>query len=375
MFEVLTPADYAQVKPLVSGLQDQTMALAVLDGTRPGNVLANDKRNPSTIFIAAPEGAFVWTYLAGHTDDSVFQQDLNGWLFDDRALGQDVAFSFLVCDSQSWEPALAAILRPRVVIPDRRLLYTCTQRPESWHGTIPAGYSIQSIDQDLLNSGIEIPEKVSQWLDSNFGSRAAFLDHGLGAVAIHDNQIIAWCLADSVVRQRTDIGVETDEAHQRRGLAYCTTCRTLEQAFDRGLKQIGWHCHLVNVPSVKTAEKAGFQCSYEYPAYAVHFDVEKHSKLADIIGDEIVGQASEALEKGDYREAHGLFDRGLGFFAHDDPDIYLLAARAAVRCGDSNTAFARLTSAVLRGWTTMDEGVCPEFVQLQSDPRWLDLVG
>jgi len=105
------------------------MALAVLAGTRPGIVFANDKIDPSAAFIAAPEGSFVWAYLTGDANDSVFQQDLNRWWFDDCGLGQDVAFSFLVCDDATWEPALASILQPRVVIPDRRLLYTCTQRP------------------------------------------------------------------------------------------------------------------------------------------------------------------------------------------------------------------------------------------------------
>lgn len=213
-----------------------------------------------------------------------------------------------------------------------------------------------------------IPEKVSQWLDHNFGSHAAFLDHGFGAVAVYDNQV-----ADSVVGDRVDIGVETDEAHQRKGLAYRTTCMALDQAFDRGLRQIGWHCHLVNAPSVETAEKVGFTLQREYRAYAVHFDVESHAKIANVIGGEFISQAAEVLVKGNCREAHDLFERALGFSTHDEFGVYLAAARTAARCNESEIAFTRLASAVERGWSPTDESAYPELSRLLSDPLWLDL--
>lgn len=374
MLQMLTLADYTRVKPLASGLRDQSMALAVLEGTRPGIVLANDDVNPSALFIAAPEGGFVWTYLAGDPSDAAFRQDLHRWWFEDHGLGRDAAFSFLVCSDSTWEPALAAILRPRAVIPDRRLLYTCIERPKSWRSAIPVGYSIRSIDHDLLNSDLKIPEKVSQWIDHNFGSRASFLDHGFGAVAVHNRQVIAWCLADSVVGDRSDIGVETDVAHQQKGLAYCTTCMTLEQAFDRGFKQIGWHCHLVNAPSVKTAEKVGFILQREYRAYAVHFDVEEHVNIANVIGVEFVSQATQALERGDCQESHDLLERMFRFCAPQKAAAYLLAARAAAGCDESDIAFEKLADAVARGWSpSTDASAYPELSRLQSDPRWLDL--
>ncbi|MFC2105502.1 GNAT family N-acetyltransferase [Candidatus Bipolaricaulota bacterium] len=375
MLQILTRKDYVRVKPLASGLRDQSMALAVLEGTRPGIALVNDKVAPSALFIAASEGSFTWTYLAGDSSDRTFQLDLNQWLFDDHWLGSDITFSFLVYDDASWEPALATILHPRAVIPDRRLLLACTERPESWRSAIPDGYSIRSIDQDLLNSGVQIPEKVSQWLDHNFGSRAAFLDRGFGAAAVCDDQVVAWCLADSVVGDRADIGVETDEAHQRKGLAYCTTCMTLEQAFDRGLRQIGWHCHFINIPSVKTAEKVGFSLQREYRAYAVHFDVEEHANIANVIGVEFITQATEALERGACQESNDLLERMFGFCTPQKAAAYILAARAAAGCDESDVAFERLASAVKRGWSpTTDANAHPELVSLQADSRWLDLV-
>jgi len=217
---------------------------------------------------------------------------------------------------------------------------------------------------------------VSQWFDHNFGLCSQFLSHGFGTIAIHSDQVVAWSLADSVVGDSADIGVETDEAHRRKGLGYCSVSLTLEQAFARGIRQIGWHYHLINVPSVKTAEAAGFQLQREYPAYAVHVDVERHAELANIVGAEFITQATVALEKGNCQEAHSLFNRTFGFSVHDESGVYLLAARAAVSSNDLDAAFTRLASAVERGWSaTANNSTNPEFVQLQSDPRWLDLAG
>lgn len=142
-------------------------------------------------------------------------------------------FSFLVCDDTAWVTALAGILRPRAVVPDRRLLYKYTEPPRPWHGSIPVDYDILPVDRDLLESSAAIPERIARWFEHNFGSQAGFLDRGFGAAAIQANRIVAWCLSDSVVGDRSDVGVETEEPHRRKGLAYCTTSKALEQAFAR----------------------------------------------------------------------------------------------------------------------------------------------
>ncbi|MFC2095449.1 GNAT family N-acetyltransferase [Candidatus Bipolaricaulota bacterium] len=374
MHQLRAREELEEARRLASGLRDQSMAMAVLGRTRPGTVLVNDRHNPSSLFIGAPEGSIVWTYLAGRPDDSGFLHDLNSWLFGEEGIGRDISFSFLVCDDISWESSLAEILAPRAVIPDRRLYYICTQAPESWRETIPDGYSIRPIDRELLDSSLDIPESIAQWFNHNFGSKRGFLEHGFGAVAIHDGRIVGRCLADSVDGDRADIGPEIDEAHRQKGLAYCTTCLTLEQGFARGLKKIGWHCLVINTPSVRTADKAGFQLQYEYPAYVVQFDPEKHKNLADMIGDEIIGQATDAFGDGDIPEAHRLFERALAFYSPVDPTAWLLAARAAAGRGEANAAFDWLAQAVSRGWVPGAEASdYPELTGLQSDSRWLEI--
>lgn len=353
------------------GLRDQGMALSVLSGVRPGVVVVNDATAPTSLFVGAPEGGFAWGYLAGDPQDDWFRRELRVWLFAERGLGQNVVFSFLACDSIAWEDALAEILAPRAVIPDRRLHYECTTRPGDWREAVPDGYEIEDLDQAFLASNVEVHPKVSEWMEANFGSVDGFLRHGVGAVGVHEGRVVSWILADSLVDGLCDIGGETEEAHQRKGLAHAATCRTVELALDRGVERVGWHCHVINLPSIRTAEKAGFELRYEYAVYPVQFDPEGHEKLVRIVAGEYAEAAGEALERKAYGEADALFTRMLGFVGGPEADVAIGAARAAAGVGDPDRAFEFLDHAIRVGWNRAGQTrTRPEFESLQQDARW-----
>ena len=372
---VLKPHEYSTIEGLSVSLHDQGMALSVLAGVRPGVVVANHGKSPTTLLIAAPEGSFAWTYLAGDPCDRVFRKELSAWLFDERGLGLDVAFSFLACDRPEWEDTLSEILSPRTVIPDRRLHYECMSRPADWRNTVPDGYRIADVDQALLDSDADMHPRISQWMAANFGSTAGFLEHGVGAVAVHEDKIVGWILADSFVDGLSDIGGEIEEAHRRKGLARAATCRTLELALDRGAERIGWHCHAINVPSVKTAEAAGFGLKYAYTVYPIHFDPEKHEKLVGIIVGEYVEAGNAAIASGDYPKADESFAMALRLTTDAAPDVLHSAARAAAAAGEADRAFELLLKALKAGWSNAMQTVKqPEFESLRGDDRWPTLI-
>ena len=349
---------------LSMGLRDQGMALSVLSGVRPGVVVVNSVPAPTSLFIGAPEGGFAWGYLAGNPQDDRFRHELSEWLFAERGLGPNVAFSFLACDSVEWEDALAEILAPRAVIPDRRLHYECTTRPRGWRESVPNGYEIEDLHRAFLASDVEIHPKVSEWMESNFGSVEGFLERGVGTVAVHEGNVVSWILADSLVDGLCDIGGETEEAHRRKGLAYAATCRTVEVALDRDVERVGWHCHAINLPSIRTAGKAGFELRYEYAVYLVQFDPENHEKLARIVAGEYAEAVGAALERKAYAEADALSTRMLGFVKEPEADVAYAAARAAAGVGDADRASVLLETAIASGWTP--PGHAPEFAALRE---------
>jgi len=373
---ILDQDDYGRLDGLTAGLRDQGMALSILAGVRPGVVAVNDGDAPTTLFIGAPEGGFAWTYLAGDPTDRTFREELQAWLFEEHGLGADVVFSLMTCDSPDWEETLSDLFAPRTVIPDRRLHYECTERPDGWREVVPDGYRIVDVDRALLDSDVEMHPRVSEWLPANFGSTERFLECGVGAVAVHDGKIVGWILADSFVDGLSDIGGEVEEAHRRKGLAYAATCRTVELALDRGAKRIGWHCHAINVPSIKTAETAGFELKYAYTVYPIQFDPEKHEKLVAIIAGEYLEAGKAEIAAAQYAEADESFGKLLRLTPDVAADVLHAAACAAAGVGDVDRAFERLTDAIAAGWSDAKQTMTqPEFVALHQDPRWAALIG
>lgn len=372
---ILKPDEFSHARELADGLHDQGMALSVLAGIRPGLVAVDDRLDPKALFISAPEGAFAWTYLVGGAENRAFHQDLSRWLFDERGLGEEVSFSFLVCDPTVWEAALEDVIAPRTVIPDRRLHYEATERPGAWQARVSDGYEIVDLDQSLLESDVALHPQVARWLDANFGSAKSFLTHGLGAVAIHEREIVGWILADSFVDGLCDIGGEVVEAHRRRGLAHAMTCRTVELALDRGTRRIGWHCHAINVPSIKTAERAGFALAYAYTVYPIQFDPEKHEKLVGIVAGEYLEAGGAALSAGDFVKADEDFAMALRLAEASTPDVLFAAARAAAGVGAVDRALDLLRGAAAFGWTDARRAATqPEFTSLRQHPRWAEVL-
>jgi len=373
---VLSQDQYELAANLAAGLNDQGMALSILAGIRPGVVAVNDPSSPTALFMAAPEGGFAWTYLAGDSSDRSFLKRLGAWIFEEKGLGEDVVFTFLTTDAPAWEEALPAFLGPRTVVPDERLHYETSRTPaDSWRDRVPEGFEIVDIDRDLLESDVEMHATVSEWLSNNFRSAEGFLEHGVGAVAIHQGKVVGWILADSFVGGLSDIGGEVVEEHRRKGLAFAATCRTVELALEKGADRIGWHCHAINLPSVRTAEAVGFDFKHAYTVYPIQFDPEKHGKLVDIIAGEYVERGDAAIAAGDYPKADVSFGLALRLRPSGSADLFHSAARAAAGCKEPDRAFALLDRAIEAGWSAgKNTEAQSEFASLHQDPRWTDIL-
>ncbi|MCI7565509.1 MAG: GNAT family N-acetyltransferase, partial [Treponema sp.] len=61
----------------------------------------------------------------------------------------------------------------------------------------------------------------------------------------------------------TEIGIYTFEPYRRRGIAFATCLKTLEELGKKGLKAI-WACDEENAESVRLAKRLGFANPVEY---------------------------------------------------------------------------------------------------------------
>jgi RimJ/RimL family protein N-acetyltransferase len=126
-----------------------------------------------------------------------------------------------------------------------------------------AGVKLLPIDHAFLESewenGDDLRREIAwMWPGTAEQAIGRFLETGLGSAAVLGRRLVCWCTAEYVSARCCGIGIETIEECQRHGIATATTAHFVAAALQRGLTPF-WECDGANLPSVRVAEKAGFQ--------------------------------------------------------------------------------------------------------------------
>jgi len=118
------------------------------------------------------------------------------------------------------------------------------------------------VDSPLVNRQHLLEEILSE-----SPSLEHFFRQNFGFSAQDGQQLVAWCLAEYHYQGRYELGIETIEACQRKGIAVHLASAVIRHAFAQGATGIGWHCWATNTPSIATALKLGFEKVLDYPVY------------------------------------------------------------------------------------------------------------
>ncbi len=114
------------------------------------------------------------------------------------------------------------------------------------------------IDRALLEQspmGCDVVKREIQWM---WPSLERFLQKGWGWTAAVGGAIGCWCTAEYVGHRFCGIGIETAPELQNRGLATATAARFVSESLSRQCTP-HWECGVDNAPSVRVAEKLGFE--------------------------------------------------------------------------------------------------------------------
>ena len=263
----LEEEDYEMVRSLYGELDYNLTTMAVIDKTSPGRIFVDNPLEPRTAFMCSVEGY----YLAGAQDNDDFNTSLNELVFSMFSTGDTVrkgenviATSF---HPESWKAKMPIILHGRSPLIATRRHYVCTRLGvDDWESRIPDGFSIRHIDNRLLSEPFDVPDHLTSWMQTNWGSVPYFLERGFGSCMLHGDQIVSWSVADCVSGNACEIGIHTRKDHRRSGLGTLTAAA----AVDFGLsnyRSVGWHCDEQNSPSISVAEKVGFDLERRYTQY------------------------------------------------------------------------------------------------------------
>lgn len=138
-----------------------------------------------------------------------------------------------------------------------------TEAEGSLDSSIPAGYELKEVDGKLLKqiSGRIVPSLF-------WSSEEEFLEKGKGYCLVKDGEVAAVAFSAAVSSKQVDIGIETKEAHRRKGLAAVAAQQMVSYVRSIGKEPV-WDCDQTNTGSKATAEKVGFEVMAEHAYYKV----------------------------------------------------------------------------------------------------------
>ena len=230
----------ALIFPLFKNRQPNTSALwCYFDGIMPGKTFVDDLNAPTKAICKLDMS---WTYISDDADFPWIEETLR------KIIKTDWIQVVWVPERGSKTPLrdLGTVI-PRYEYTQRKPI---EQKPR---------------DVELKPYDSELYEKVP-WKDFHeqvYGSEENFLKIAFGFYALENGEICSESEAAFTARGYTELGIITDEEKRRKGFAFATCVKTLEEVDKRDLTAI-WACDKENIESKKLAEKLGFVNPIEY---------------------------------------------------------------------------------------------------------------
>ncbi|MBN1934015.1 MAG: GNAT family N-acetyltransferase [Anaerolineae bacterium] len=263
----LDAAQFNLAQPIFSRLDFCVPLQAILEGSAPGRVFVDR--------ATAPTVAFVWTrwgyyYLCGNPHNATFVAALAQRLADEllpASITGGESEPILYPDGEGWKAYLETLFKGRQTFEIYRRVHAFDRaafnRLPDWRARIPAGFDIKRIDRALLaQTGDQFD------IEQTWNSVDDFGEKGIGFAVWSGDRLASVCMSAFVGADRAEIGVHTDEAYRRRGLAQLAAQAFIEACLQQGLTP-NWECFWDNEPSVALAQKLGFVMQFDHPIYVV----------------------------------------------------------------------------------------------------------
>jgi RimJ/RimL family protein N-acetyltransferase len=256
---------YQRVLPLFSELECHLSIAAVAAGAMPGHVFVDDEARPRTALITSPEGSYLGSSEPAAGAGLAAARAIIERL---RAPGHELD----IFAAPPWEQQAEALFAGYryALVPRRRYALHALAGP--WHQQVPEALTLMRLDAAIFARPSLQEHHIQRWARGNWGSVEAFLERGFGSILFRGEEAVSWCLADSAVGARCEIGIHTHPAYRRQGLATIVVAATVAHALAHGHREVGWHCGEENHGSQGVAEKVGFRLTHRFHALVCQFE-------------------------------------------------------------------------------------------------------
>ncbi len=383
MIVELKPAQYENARSLFDGLWYHLNLFAVIEGKCPGQIFADDAASPTVALICEQvEGNW---YLAGDSSNPEVVEGLRSLIAETllpAGRARDGMVELLVnWHPETWEAQFGALLAGASPMRHLRKHFVIDQTPDiDWRAQLPDGYEMRLVDDEVLmrNERVNI-ERLRDWGSGSHDAMKPLMGDGVGCCIFHDNHIASWCMGDYAAGNAVEVGIHTDDAYRKQGLATLATAAMVETCLVSGADYVGWHCWSSNIASAKTALKVGFRQTVEHPIHHAWYNrVDNQFVRGNMLKFEF-GQPEAAVVE--YATGFQMIEDGhrdvasSRFVANWLPWAHYNMACALATTGDAPTALAHLDLAIDSGYDDRDQlRNEPELAPLRQLPAWSELM-
>ena len=217
--------------------------------------------------FAVGSHAFIGTYK--NKEDFVnLKTFLEDELFHDLKESEQTCFEFSV-ESENLRTPLLELFQDKLIQSEKEFSFRTNKIPNH---TLPLSsiYQISKVESDfwarLSAGGFENEDFLKNRLLESWHSFEEFDKHSISYCIIYENRIVAVMIGTASFYNIIAIDIETEEAHQRKGLAYAMATEFISDCLKHGYTP-QWDCVESNPASYQLAEKLGFEQIGENTVY------------------------------------------------------------------------------------------------------------
>lgn len=261
--------DYSRLKGFFSGVEF-TRASAVIREDRDGEVYVNNIENPGIVFINTSNFSYFDGDLSLLTEKRVLKELVHRIYKHDKETRKWTLK--LVSPNDEWVKAIMEAsegLSPYIM---PYFSYESKDVKHKWGETLPDGFILKQMKQNDNESDEYLQNETTRLIDAAYWGKAdRFFNRNGGVFLTKEGKTISHSfMFYNSGDDSYELSIATDKEFRQRGFGALTTSACMEDALKRG-SIVRWVCKSKNIPSVKTAEKAGFSFVKAYNVVFINF--------------------------------------------------------------------------------------------------------
>ncbi|MEA3440661.1 MAG: GNAT family N-acetyltransferase, partial [Chloroflexota bacterium] len=248
---------------------------SIIEGNTVGELWVTGSQTARCRALLWDQGNNVFYLYGEDLDDAVLQSmtDLINGEIRDESIRKEQAYFKVHTLSDNVEAYLQKIFTGIQLTHYRKSFYAF--KSSRSNQVIDPGIkcaNIEIIDQDFLQrTALRGLPSILEEILCMWPSPERFFEFGFGTAVVFEGQIIGWCMAEYLSKQMCGIGIMTHKPHENKGVASAMAARFVDHALELGIKP-NWETNRGNKPSIRVAEKVGFEYVQERTFWWGRFD-------------------------------------------------------------------------------------------------------